>query len=206
MEGSGASSSWKPANPAPLGLAGFALTTFVLSMINANWVSGADTPVVLGLALAYGGLAQLLAGMWEFPRGNVFGATAFSSYGAFWMSYATILIPSSGIVESYANAPAGELTNAIGIYLVAWFMFTFFMLIGALRKNIAFIALFAFLTATFGALAAGAFLTSTNVTKAGGALGIITAFIAYYCAVSELLVKEDSYFGLPLGHIPKRSL
>ena len=86
MEGSGASSSWKPANPAPLGLAGFALTTFVLSMINANWVSGLDTPVVLGLALAYGGLAQLLAGMWEFRAGNTFGAVAFSSYGAFWIS------------------------------------------------------------------------------------------------------------------------
>jgi len=194
------------ANPGALGLFSFASTTFILSLINVQARSVETPNIVVGMAIFAGGLVQLLAGMWEFPRGNVFGATAFSSYGAFWMSYATILIPSSGIVESYANAPAGELTNAIGIYLVAWFMFTFFMLIGALRKNIAFIALFAFLTATFGALAAGAFLTSVNVTKAGGALGIITAFIAYYCAVSELLVKEDSYFGLPLGHIPKRSL
>jgi len=85
-EGPARSSSWTPANPAPLGLAGFAMTTFVLSMINANWVSGLDAGVVLPLALAYGGLAQLLAGMWEFRAGNTFGAVAFTSYGAFWIS------------------------------------------------------------------------------------------------------------------------
>lgn len=78
--------------------------------------------------------------------------------------------------------------------------------IGALRKNISFIALFAFLSATFAVLAAGEFTSMVMVTKAGGALGIITAFIAYYCALSELLVKEESYFMLPLGKIPKRDL
>jgi len=191
------------ANPGSLGLFSFASTTFILSLINVQARHVAVPNIVVGMAIFTGGLVQLLAGMWEFPRGNVFGATAFSSYGAFWMSYATILIPSSGIIESYAATP-GELDNAIGIYLVAWTMFTFFMLIGALRKNIAFIALFVFLTATFAALAAGAFMAKVNITKAGGALGIVTAFIAYYCAVSELLVKEDSYFSLPLGHIPKR--
>jgi len=191
------------ANPGSLGLFSFASTTFILSLINVQ-TKGVTVPnIVVGMAIFTGGLVQLLAGMWEFPRGNDFGATAFSSYGAFWMSYATILLPSSGIIESYTATP-GELDNAIGIYLVAWAMFTFFMLIGALRKNIAFIALFAFLTATFAALAAGAFMAKVNVTKAGGALGIITAFIAYYCAVSELLVKEDSYFSLPLGDIPKK--
>ena len=78
---------WAPADPAPLGLAGFALTTFVLSMFNANLVSSGGEPIVLGLALAYGGLAQLLAGMWEFRTGNTFGAVAFTSYGAFWISF-----------------------------------------------------------------------------------------------------------------------
>ena len=75
------------ADPAALGLAGFALTTFVLSVFNTGLVDKAGEPVVLGLALAYGGAAQLLAGMWEFRKGNTFGATAFSSYGAFWISY-----------------------------------------------------------------------------------------------------------------------
>jgi hypothetical protein len=195
------------ANPGALGLFSFASTTFILSLINVQARGVAVPNVVVGMAIFTGGLVQLLAGMWEFPRGNVFGGTAFSSYGAFWMSYATILLPSTGVIDAYAKSPPDEFTNAIGIYLIAWFMFTFFMLIGALRKNIAFIALFACLAATFAALAAGAFMPQhPNVTKAGGALGIVTAFIAYYCAVSELLVKEDSYFSLPLGHIPKRSL
>jgi hypothetical protein len=194
------------ANPGALGLFSFASTTFILSLINVQARGVAVPNVVVGMAIFTGGLVQLLAGMWEFPRGNVFGATAFSSYGAFWMSFATILIPSSGVVAAYPP-DLREFHNALGIYLIAWFMFTFFMLIGALRKNIAFIALFACLTATFAALAAGAFMPQhPNVTKAGGALGIVTAFIAYYCAVSELLVKEDSFFSLPLGQIPKRSL
>jgi len=80
-------SGWKPADPGPLGLAGFAMTTFVLSMFNSNLVDAKGTPVVLGLALAYGGIAQLLAGMWEFRTGNTFGAVAFTSFGAFWISF-----------------------------------------------------------------------------------------------------------------------
>ena len=82
-----ASSGWKPADPGPLGLAAFAMTTFVLSMFNSNLMKPAGTAVVLGLALAYGGIAQLLAGMWEFRTGNTFGAVAFWSYGAFWISF-----------------------------------------------------------------------------------------------------------------------
>src|SRR6185369_11044804 len=78
---------WSPADPGPLGLAGFALTTFVLSMFNAGLVSKAGEPVVLGVALAYGGIAQFAAGMWEFRTGNTFGAVAFTSYGAFWVSF-----------------------------------------------------------------------------------------------------------------------
>src|ERR671931_935712 len=82
---------WTVADPAPLGLAGFAMTTFVLSMFNADLVSANGEPVVLGLAIAYGGLAQLLAGMWEFRNGNTFGAVAFSSFGAFWLSFAVLV-------------------------------------------------------------------------------------------------------------------
>jgi len=78
------------------------------------------------MAIFCGGLAQLLAGMWEFPRGNTFAATAFTSYGAFWMSFATILIPGSGVVASYPSLE--EFANALGIYLIVWFMVTFFLL------------------------------------------------------------------------------
>jgi len=179
------------ANPGSLGLFSFASTTLVLSLINVQ-ARGVSTPnIVVGMAVFTGGLVQLLAGMWEFPRGNLFGATAFSSYGAFWMSYATILLPSSGIIESYTATP-GELENAIGIYLVAWTIFTIFMLIASLQKHFTFIALFAFLTATFGVLTTGAFMANANVTKAGGVFGIITALIAYYCAMSELLVLQKT--------------
>jgi len=191
------------ANPGALGLFSFASTTFILSLINVQTRGVATPNVVVGMAIFTGGLVQLLAGMWEFPRGNVFGATAFSSYGAFWMSYATILIPASGILDSYAKAPPEELTNALGIYLMAWGMFTFLMLIAALRKNVSFILLFACLAATFVLLAVGAFTLKASISKAGGALGIFTAFVAYYCAMSELLVQEESLFSLPLGNIPK---
>jgi len=190
-------------NPGALGLFSFASTTLILSFVNVS-TRGVTTPnIVVGMAIFTGGLVQLLAGMWEFPRGNVFGATAFSSYGAFWMSYATILIPSSGITASYTSN--AELDNALGIYLITWFIFTSLMGIAAARKNVGFLALFVCLSMTFLLLAVSKFSGSIACNTAGGAFGIITAFIAYYCAVSELLVFEESYFMLPLGSISKRS-
>jgi len=192
------------ANPGPLGLFSFASTTLVLSLINTQ-ARGVTTPnVVCGMAIFVGGLVQLLAGMWEFPKGNVFGATAFTSYGAFWMSYATILIPGSGIVDAYAKSPPEELTNALGIYLIAWGVFTFLMMIATLRKNAAFLLLFACLTITFVLLAIGMFAVKVSFAKAGGTLGIITALVAYYCAMSELL-SQDGSTPLPLGNFGKRS-
>src|SRR5947199_2468822 len=103
---------WAPADPGPLGLAAFAATTFVLSMINANLVSGplTDVPVVLGLALAYGGLVQLIAGIWEFRTGNTFGAVAFCSYGAFWISFYFLVregVPPLAKNPSHLNAALG---------------------------------------------------------------------------------------------------
>ncbi|KAH9475870.1 Accumulation of dyads protein 2 [Psilocybe cubensis] len=191
-------------NPGALGLFSFASTTFMLSLYNLQ-TRGIHTPnVVVGMAIFCGGLAQLLAGMWEFPRGNVFGGTAFTSYGAFWLAYATILIPGSGIVASYAGNE-DELASALGIFLVAWMMVTFFLLVAALRKNVGFIVLFAFLTITFALLAAGEFSGKVSATKAGGAFGVATAFIAYYVGLSELLASEDmTVVSLPLGIFPKR--
>ncbi|SGZ06107.1 BQ5605_C031g10919 [Microbotryum silenes-dioicae] len=113
----------KFANPAPLGLCGFALTTFMLSLINVG-ARGVATPnVVVGPALFYGGLAQLLAGMWEFAVGNTFGATAFSSYGAFWLSYAFIVSPWSSIASSYKVE--ADFASGVAFFLWGWFIFTF---------------------------------------------------------------------------------
>ncbi|KAH7923379.1 hypothetical protein BV22DRAFT_1036391 [Leucogyrophana mollusca] len=192
----------KIANPGALGLFSFASTTFILSLYNVNARGIAVPNVVVGMAVFCGGLAQLLAGMWEFPRGNIFGATAFTSYGAFWMSYATILIPGSGIVAAYGT-DADELNQALGIYLITWFVVTSLLLIAALRRNVGFIALLFFLAITFLLLAIGAWNGSVAVNRAGGGFGILTALIAYYCGLSELLVAGESWFGLPLGGIPQ---
>src|SRR3982750_3008065 len=114
--GAGSVVATKPitADPGPLGLAAFALTTFVLSMFNSGLMAEGGEPVVFGLAFAYGGLAQVLAGMWEFRTGNTFGATAFTSYGAFWLSF-------WAFVQFYApKVPEADAGHAVGLYLIAW--------------------------------------------------------------------------------------
>src|SRR6202035_5514211 len=142
-------SSWSPANPAPLGLAAFAMTTFVLSIFNANLVNDKGLPVVLGLALAYGGIAQLLAGMWEFRNGNTFGAVAFSSYGAFWISFFFL------VSFDLAKVAPSEVNSALGLYLWAWAIFTGWMTIAALRTTAAVALVFLLLTLTFVFLGIG---------------------------------------------------
>lgn len=192
------------ANPGALGLFSFASTTFILSLYNVNARNINVPNVVVGMAIFCGGLAQLLAGMWEFPRGNTFGGTAFSSYGVFWMSFATIYIPGSGVTAAYGEN-TNELHQAVGIYLMTWFVVTSLLLIAALRRNIGFIFLFFTLDMAFLLLAIGSFYpTNIAITKAGGAFGIIAALTAYYCGLSELLIPAESWFGLPLGGIPQR--
>jgi uncharacterized protein len=186
---------WKPADPAPLGLAGFAMTTFVLSMFNANLVSSKGLPVVLGLALAYGGLAQLLAGLWEFRNANTFGAVAFCSYGAFWLSFWALQV-------FYAKDIGGNIGHALGLYLYAWAIFTAYMTIASLRVSGAVFLVFALLTATFVLLAIGETGGHKTVVHWGGYLGIATAAAAWYASFA---VVTNSTFGrtvlptVPLG-------
>jgi succinate-acetate transporter protein len=177
------------ANPAPLGLSAFALTTLVLSAANANLFSAADAGIVVGLALFYGGLGQLLAGMWEFRSGNTFGAVAFSSYGGFWLAVGWDL--------QNKLLPLG--TAAAGYFLLGWAIFTFLMLLGTFRQNLAVLGVFLFLTLTFLALAIGAFAGSGGATwnQIGGWLGIITALLAWYTALAGVLVSTKSPFQLP---------
>jgi succinate-acetate transporter protein len=183
---------WTPADPGPLGLAGFAATTFVLSMINANLVGGGATPVVLGLALAYGGIAQLLAGMWEFRTGNTFGAVAFTSYGAFWISfYILVHIAAADISKS-------ELASALGLYLWTWGIFTTYMFFASLRTTGAIALVFLLLAVTFillgignSSLAGGTAVTN-NTIKIGGYVGIATAIAAWYASFAAVI---NSTFG-----------
>jgi uncharacterized protein len=164
------------ADPAPLGLAAFALTTFVLSLANVGAVPLA-ADAVLGLALFYGGAAQFAAGIWEFANRNTFGATAFCTYGAFWMAF-WFLVVSGGFAKDGA---------ADGWFLFAFGIFTLYMAIAALRTNVATFLVFAFLTLTFFALAIGALAGSAALGTLGGVLGIITALLAWYTSFAGVL-------------------
>ena len=177
---------WVPADPGPLGLAGFALTTFVLSMFNADLVGRSGEPVVLGLALAYGGIAPLLAGMWEFRTGNTFGAVAFSSFGAFWISY--WLLVTFG-VSDLSPAHAGV---DIGLYLWAWGIFTSYMFIASLRTTGAVALVFLLLAATFILLGIGNSGGDDTIVKWGGYVGLATAVAAWYASFAAV---TNSTFG-----------
>lgn len=163
------------ADPGPLGLAAFALTTFVLSTVNAGFLPKTVEGVVLGLALFYGGITQFAAGLWEFARGNTFGATAFCSFGGFWMAF-WYLVAHTDLSKA---APA-DAAHGVGVFLLGWTIFTAYMFVASLRTSAAVAAVFAALTITFLLLALGDLTTTTGLTKAGGYLGLLTALLAWY--------------------------
>lgn len=189
------------ANPAPLGLSAFALTTFVLSLINTG-ARGVTIPnIVVGLAFFYGGAAQLVAGMFEIAVGNTFGGVALSSYGGFWGSYAAILTPSFGITAAYAGAEE-ELRFALGIFLIGWFIFTFFLMLVTLKSTVAFFLVFFFLSITFLLLAIAEFKNSTGVKTAAGVFGILTAFAAWYNAYAGIANSQNTYITVKAIALP----
>jgi len=174
------------ADPGPLGLAAFALTTFVLSMFNAKLMGSGGEPIVFGLALTYGGLAQLLAGMREFRTGNTFGAVAFTSYGAFWLSF-------WAFVQFFEKSvPAADAGHAVGLFLIAWGIFTAYMFIASLRTTGAVAAVFLLLAVTFFLLGIGNAGPHPNITKIGGYVGLATAIVAWYASFAAV---TNSTFG-----------
>jgi succinate-acetate transporter protein len=183
------------ADPAPLGLAAFALTTFVLSFFNADLVNKGGEPVVLGLALAYGGLAQLLAGMWEFKNNNTFGATAFSSFGAFWIS---LFVFDQFLADS---VPAAHLGDAVGLYLIGWGIFTAYMWIASLRVSVAVMLVFALLAPTFIVLGIGNAADNSTIVHIGGWLGIATAVVAWYASFASVTNKTFGRVVLPVKEL-----
>ncbi|GAA4307875.1 acetate uptake transporter [Actinomadura luteofluorescens] len=167
------------ADPAPLGLAAFALTTFLLSVKNAAWTDGTDA--WLGYALAYGGIVQILAGMWEFRNRNVFGATAFSSYGGFWLGLGLYVVLIAG-----EATPAQE-ANDLGWILLAFAIFNTYMMLWATQVNQAVLAVFVALEATEIILFIGNFATSETTVKIGGYLGVLTAVCAWYASAAGII-------------------
>lgn len=182
------------ADPGPLGLAGFALTTFVLSMANAKLVPDTIHATFLTLGLFYGGIAQMLAGMWEFKKNNTFGATAFTSYGAFWLALASIIV-----FEELKLINFGPDRNiAIGLFLVAWTIFTFYMWIGSFRLNNALIFVFTTLLITFILLDLAEFKIIPSSAPAG-MMGLVCAAGAWYTSAAGIINSTFGRVVLPVG-------
>jgi hypothetical protein len=192
------SGGWFPANPAPLGLAAFAGTTFMLSMMNTDLVSHTGLTGVLPMALAYGGLAQLIAGIWEFRTGNTFGAVAFCSYGAFWISFYFL------VTVGLKGVPLREVDSVLGLYLYTWTIFTFLMFFAALRTTGAVAVVLLLLAVTFLVLAignsalSGGTATINGTIKIGGYLGLVTAIAAWYTAIAAVLASTFGRDILPV--------
>ena len=188
------------ADPAPLGLGAFALTTFLLSGHNASFIPDA---IWIGPALFYGGAAQLLAGMWEFRNRNVFGATAFSTYGGFWLSLG-IFVVLADASKTFASALAGaNLNNALAWFLLAFSIFNFYMLLWSMRVNIAVFGVFLTLQITECLLTVGFFLAahghSAYWIHAGGWAGIVTAGVAWYTSAAGVVNGMSPIPVLPVG-------
>lgn len=183
----------KTANPAPLGLMGFGMTTVLLNIHNAGFL-GLDV-MILGMGIFFGGLAQVIAGILEFKKNNTFGMTAFTSYGCFWLALVALnLLPMMGY---------GEAANSLSMaaFLLMWGIFTLFMFIGTLRISKALQVVFGTLTVLFFLLAIGNFTGSTMILTIAGYEGIICGFAAIYAAMAQVLNEVYGKEVLPIGEV-----
>jgi succinate-acetate transporter protein len=181
------------ADPAPLGLGAFALTTFLLSVVNAHWANASSGAAWLGYAFAYGGFCQLLAGMWEFRNRNVFGATAFSTYGGFWIGlglWAELVAP---------HASATQAPHDLGWILLAFAIFNTYMLIMSTQVSLAVFGVFLTLEITEIILFIGNFSASTETVKIGGYIGVLTAVVAWYTSAAGVANGLGGRIRLPVG-------
>lgn len=197
----------KFANPAPLGLSAFALTTFVLGLINMRTRGVSQPNIVVASAFGYGGLVQLLAGMWEMAVGNTFGATALSSYGGFWISFAITLTPGGFQIVETLGEESATFYDSFGFYLAGWFIFTTLLLVCTLRSTLAFFLLFFFLDMAFLLLFIGYLvrvdgLPNVPLEKAGGLFALLSAFMAWYNALAGIANSSNSFLTFPVIHFP----
>jgi uncharacterized protein len=195
------------ADPAPLGLAAFALTTFLLSGHNANFIPDV---IWIGPALFYGGVAQLLAGMWEFRNRNVFGATAFSTYGGFWLSLGIVILLALTTKLAAGFGSETGLSSALAWFLLAFAIFNTYMMLWSTRVNMAVFGVFLTLEITEILLAIGFWVAahrgigpvpaSDGWIRAGGWAGIVTAAVAWYTSSALILVgMNEGRAILPVG-------
>jgi succinate-acetate transporter protein len=188
------------ADPAPLGLAGFALTTFLLSVANAGWMKNGSGVAFLGYAIAFGGLAQLLAGMWEFRNKNVFGATAFSSYGGFWIGL--------GLWAILVHPAQPEFGKDVAWILLSFAIFNTYMLLWSTLVSPAVFMVFLTLELTEVVGFVGGFAGNSTVIKIGGVIGVITALVAWYTSAGlvgrNMLGRDLLPLGKPFGALAAR--
>jgi uncharacterized protein len=199
------------ADPAPLGLAAFALTTFLLSARNAGWMTSTTGNAFLTFALAYGGLAQLLAAMWEFRNRNVIGATGFGTFGAFWIGIALwVLLVVNPAVAAIKPATlvvtVTDINHELGWILLGFGIFTLYATILISQTNTALFTTFLLLFVTLIVLAIGQFnagamlpLAPTTTIKIGGYLGVITAAVAWYTSAAGMAAGIGGKIRLPVG-------
>ena len=184
-------------NSAPLALAAFAVTTFMLSMVNAGLIDGGVTPVVFGVALMFGGIAQLIAGILQFRIGNTFGGVLFSTFGAFWMSL-------FAIAEFFLkDVPAAQVGHALGLFLIAFGIFTVWIMLASFRTNVVVVVALLDLALTFFVLGFGNYSGSAGTVKFGGILGLIVAFLAGYLSCAELCEFSYKRSVLPVWPLAK---
>ena len=185
----------KTANPAPLGLAGFGLTTVVLSLVNAGWIPGSAESVVVPLAFAYGGVAQIIAGILEYANGNTFGMVAFTSYGLFWWWFAILnWTAKAGLI-------AAPTATGVGVALLMWGVFTLYMWVATFRSNLGVWSVFLLLWITFFLLAIGALSGVDFWRTLGGWAGLLTGIDALYVSFAE--VTNAAYGRMAIGFLMK---
>ena len=188
------------ADPVPVGLAGFGLTTFMLSLIEAGIIDKSAMPIVLGSALAYGGILQLAAGMWAFVRNNTFAAVALGSYGAFWISF-------WALNAFYMDRiPTKEQNAALSLFLISWGIFSFYMWIVSFRVNLAVMLVFLTLWPAYLLIGIGTANDSATVVHIGGVFGIATAVLAWYVSFADTLHNTIGKRLLPLVPFARREV
>lgn len=187
--------SAKFGNAAAVGLASFALSTFVLGLYLSGAMGIAIPNVVVGLCLFYGGLVEAAAGIWELVLGNTFAGTVLVSFGmGFWISFGSIYIEAFGIAAAYGD-DTEQFQNAVGLYLLGWGIFTFLMLLCTLKSTVVFMSLFLTLDIAFFVLAAYYFNPKPSLLKAGGIFAVISSLCGWYCAFAGVATPQNSYFG-----------
>jgi hypothetical protein len=191
-------------DPAPLGLAGFGLTTLILMVIDIGWLNGGATIGVLALAAAYGGLAQFVAGLWAFRRGNTFSGTAFCSFGAFWLSYVLFVwFFGAKIGSTDPSVSTLQVANGfVGLFLLSWGIFTAYMAVASLAASKMVTVVFVLLAITFVLLAIGAWgddAPGAGFTRIGGVVGLLTAIAALYTSFADVTNATWHRVVLPTG-------